>query len=97
MFRRCRSAGICFTSRSEEHTSELQSHVKLVCRLLLEKKKTRATLRAGLVEGFRQAVARESELQAYQMRSPDFKEGVRAMTERRAPSFEDDAKGGERD
>src|SRR4051812_46265467 len=27
------------TSRSEEHTSELQSHVNLVCRLLLEKKK----------------------------------------------------------
>src|SRR6516225_4282581 len=26
-------------ARSEEHTSELQSHVKLVCRLLLEKKK----------------------------------------------------------
>src|SRR5690242_20827114 len=26
-------------TRSEEHTSELQSHVKLVCRLLLEKKK----------------------------------------------------------
>src|SRR5690242_21442207 len=25
-------------TRSEEHTSELQSHVKLVCRLLLEKK-----------------------------------------------------------
>src|SRR5690242_21353619 len=31
-------------SRSEEHTSELQSHVNLVCRLLLEKKKkTRCT------------------------------------------------------
>src|SRR5260370_28859178 len=28
-------------SRSEEHTSELQSHLNLVCRLLLEKKKTR--------------------------------------------------------
>src|SRR5690242_21458552 len=28
-----------FHSRSEEHTSELQSHVNLVCRLLLEKKK----------------------------------------------------------
>src|SRR5690242_21412761 len=28
--------------RSEEHTSELQSHVNLVCRLLLEKKNTRA-------------------------------------------------------
>src|SRR5579864_5661079 len=30
-------------SRSEEHTSELQSHVKLVCRLLLEKKKPSTT------------------------------------------------------
>src|SRR5437588_9725503 len=30
------SAGI---ARSEEHTSELQSHSDLVCRLLLEKKK----------------------------------------------------------
>src|SRR5438477_2271976 len=27
------------STRSEEHTSELQSHVNLVCRLLLEKKK----------------------------------------------------------
>src|SRR5438477_8397373 len=27
-------------ARSEEHTSELQSHVNLVCRLLLEKKKS---------------------------------------------------------
>src|SRR5438034_1574090 len=27
-------------SRSEEHTSELQSHSDLVCRLLLEKKKS---------------------------------------------------------
>src|SRR5438477_9007855 len=31
--------------RSEEHTSELQSHVNLVCRLLLEKKKKVAALR----------------------------------------------------
>src|SRR5437588_9646064 len=30
---------ICLASRSEEHTSELQSHSDLVCRLLLEKKK----------------------------------------------------------
>src|SRR5438034_6395142 len=29
-------------SRSEEHTSELQSHSDLVCRLLLEKKSARA-------------------------------------------------------
>src|SRR5260370_12596754 len=29
----------CIARRSEEHTSELQSHLNLVCRLLLEKKK----------------------------------------------------------
>src|SRR5437773_10741783 len=29
----------CIKTRSEEHTSELQSHHDLVCRLLLEKKK----------------------------------------------------------
>src|SRR5207237_8448091 len=29
--------------RSEEHTSELQSHLNLVCRLLLEKKKKKIT------------------------------------------------------
>ena len=34
------SAKTAFISRSEEHTSELQSHHDLVCRLLLEKKKT---------------------------------------------------------
>src|SRR2546427_5323176 len=32
-----------WSSRSEEHTSELQSQSNLVCRLLLEKKKTRQT------------------------------------------------------
>src|SRR4051812_49938958 len=31
--------------RSEEHTSELQSHVNLVCRLLLEKKKKITTIK----------------------------------------------------
>src|SRR5260221_3848284 len=30
-----------FIGRSEEHTSELQSHSDLVCRLLLEKKKNK--------------------------------------------------------
>src|SRR5690242_21598398 len=53
LFRSCTTrerTGIVFTKspttrpssgrvRSEEHTSELQSHVNLVCRLLLEKKK----------------------------------------------------------
>src|SRR5260370_30234576 len=53
LFRSCSSAGSeqamrssCVANRmapssprSEEHTSELQSHLNLVCRLLLEKKK----------------------------------------------------------
>src|SRR6266571_6944872 len=34
-----RRFGQALQPRSEEHTSELQSHVNLVCRLLLEKKK----------------------------------------------------------
>src|SRR5438105_7597851 len=39
-WRRVRTTG-CGHTRSEEHTSELQSRVDLVCRLLLEKKKTK--------------------------------------------------------
>src|SRR5260221_10093192 len=35
------AAAVERASRSEEHTSELQSHSDLVCRLLLEKKKKR--------------------------------------------------------
>src|SRR5260370_28942749 len=43
-YHRCRDPGASFGwtaagHRSEEHTSELQSHLNLVCRLLLEKKK----------------------------------------------------------
>src|SRR5260370_30353813 len=40
---RCRRAKLALKGpsvRSEEHTSELQSHLNLVCRLLLEKKTT---------------------------------------------------------
>src|SRR2546422_4119708 len=36
-------AGSCRKKRSEEHTSELQSRLHLVCRLLLEKKKKHTT------------------------------------------------------
>src|SRR5260221_7373049 len=42
-------------ARSEEHTSELQSHSDLVCRLLLEKKKTK--LLSKSYSGCRQAVS----------------------------------------
>src|SRR4051812_49841015 len=37
--RRAQAVELGLDVRSEEHTSELQSHVNLVCRLLLEKKK----------------------------------------------------------
>src|SRR5438552_12911750 len=57
---RC-SAGSCTTgparrrricqemSRSEEHTSELQSPDHLVCRLLLEKKKNKETIKVRII------------------------------------------------
>src|SRR5260221_8061653 len=38
--------GVAARHRSEEHTSELQSHSDLVCRLLLEKKKKKTLYRA---------------------------------------------------
>src|SRR5260370_1601939 len=38
------------SARSEEHTSELQSHLNLVCRLLLEKKKLKTKM--SLLSGF---------------------------------------------
>src|SRR2546429_4516738 len=43
---RALTQAVAEANRSEEHTSELQSRLHLVCRLLLEKKKTpTATLR----------------------------------------------------
>src|SRR3712207_7057713 len=42
-------AGINSGTRSEEHTSELQSRQYLVCRLLLEKKKNTTTLPESLL------------------------------------------------
>src|SRR5260370_10530036 len=43
--RQLRVSSLCGASqRSEEHTSELQSHLNLVCRLLLEKKKQTITV-----------------------------------------------------
>src|SRR5260221_12003599 len=43
---------------SEEHTSELQSHSDLVCRLLLEKKKINTRLELGLIRLRRAVVVR---------------------------------------
>src|SRR5699024_11792143 len=44
-FNACSASGVGhYRFRSEEHTSELQSRFDLVCRLLLEKKKTTKNL-----------------------------------------------------
>lgn len=48
---------------------------------------TRESLRRGLVDQIRAAVARESLAQNREFLSADFKEGVAAMTARRAPVF----------
>lgn len=48
---------------------------------------TRQTLRMGLVEAIRQAVAVESAAQNREFHSQDFKEGVAAMAARRLPVF----------
>src|SRR2546426_5748357 len=45
-------------SRSEEHTSELQSPCNLVCRLLLEKKKNKRTRKTAATKSLRPATAR---------------------------------------
>src|SRR5260221_7917680 len=45
------SAPVSVKARSEEHTSELQSHSDLVCRLLLEKKKKINNRGVALQEG----------------------------------------------
>jgi len=48
---------------------------------------TRATLRTNLVEQIRAAVIHESREQQRQFATEDFKEGVKAMAERRPPRF----------
>src|SRR2546422_7730930 len=48
----CANFGL-FSSRSEEHTSELQSRLHLVCRLLLEKKKKKQCSRTNGVSADR--------------------------------------------
>src|SRR6202012_5034966 len=49
---------------------------------------TRETLRRGLAEAVAQATEREYEEQAWLRDTADFKEGTKAMGERRAPNFQ---------
>src|SRR5260370_6515284 len=51
---------VAYALRSEEHTSELQSHLNLVCRLLLEKKKLGPPARWSSAARRRGARARHS-------------------------------------
>ncbi|MBK8527468.1 MAG: enoyl-CoA hydratase/isomerase family protein [Rubrivivax sp.] len=53
----------------------------------LDVQSTRTTLRQGLVEQIRVAVARESAEQNAQFKTADFREGVAAMAARREPKF----------
>src|SRR5438034_5498285 len=50
--RLCEHRGRMRPRRSEEHTSELQSHSDLVCRLLLEKKKIIIVDAAAVTQGY---------------------------------------------
>src|SRR5687768_17941672 len=49
LFRRIAEDRIIERERSEEHTSELQSRLHLVCRLLLEKKKKKRNLQYRII------------------------------------------------
>src|SRR5260370_24751973 len=50
------SLGVPNSERSEEHTSELQSHLNLVCRLLLEKKKHNLHTPLTSIRGFAEPI-----------------------------------------
>src|SRR6185436_8610199 len=61
----------CFLGRSEEHTSELQSPDHLVCRLLLEKKKTWRRSRSTYLRSPSGAITSTSSSRTFS-RSTDF-------------------------
>src|SRR2546429_2349566 len=65
--------------RSEEHTSELQSRLHLVCRLLLEKKKTTSTT-CSTVEASHADLSRELQPRATASVHPWHSRGSRART-----------------
>src|SRR6266404_6263159 len=52
-----RSRPACCWTRSEEHTSELQSLAYLVCRLLLEKKKSAPVALSAVLDDFNNGLA----------------------------------------
>src|SRR5947207_4891008 len=65
------SCGIARMARSEEHTSELQSHSDLVCRLLLEKKKKRQQWNERSNTPESKAKNKQTEIHTYHHRNED--------------------------
>src|SRR5256884_4609262 len=86
---RCQSSGSVGVSRSEEHTSELQPRLHLVCRLLLDKKReapchviARLAVKPHPVAILRAMMRKPSCLISCSHSSPD--EGVSALVGRQA-------------
>src|SRR3989454_7852751 len=73
------STSRCSASRSEEHTSELQSPCNLVCRLLLEKKKKNLSAGPGTTSPHRAPLTGADDITlASTTTSPDWRDaGVR--------------------
>ncbi len=74
--------------QGEVHAKALELAEEIAASSPIAVQSTRATLRAGLVEQFRLAVARESIEQNLHFETADFQEGVKAMSERRMPLFQ---------
>src|SRR2546422_2079063 len=60
-----------FLSRSEEHTSELQSRLHLVCRLLLEKKKNTKAVKTASARTMQAITSGQSHPRADALRLPE--------------------------
>src|SRR5438132_9100356 len=71
-FKRRYAAKTCGDARSEEHTSELQSHSDLVCRLLLEKKNLSQLSTSRLASSARRSVSEQCRPSASQSRPSYF-------------------------
>lgn len=74
-------------AQAEVRTEALKLAQEIATSAPLAVASTRKTLRMGLVEAIRQAVAVESAAQNQEFQSADFKEGVAAMAARREPVF----------
>ncbi|RIX78127.1 enoyl-CoA hydratase/isomerase family protein [Acidovorax cavernicola] len=72
----------------EVRASALALAVEIALSAPLAVEATRATLRRGLADAVTEANRHERDVQRVQFATDDFKEGVRAMAERRAPQFQ---------